>query len=81
LVDPCRWHTDPSVPEGRFLIPGCWNRVVHGDEAECHCPKPPKRMPKKAQPLIEALAELNLDDEQLDNAWDYLRRMKSYKKN
>ncbi len=33
----CRWIRDPEVPGGRFLVPGCWNRVIHGDCADCHC--------------------------------------------
>ncbi len=33
----CRWHYDKDVPGGKFLVPGCWNRAVYGDEAECHC--------------------------------------------
>ncbi len=33
----CRWITDPDVPGGRFLHPGCWNRTIYGDQAECHC--------------------------------------------
>ncbi|WP_429944653.1 hypothetical protein [Brucella abortus] len=32
----CRWITDPDVPGGRFLVPGCWNRAINGDQAECH---------------------------------------------
>ncbi len=34
---PCKWYYDSSVPGGRYLVPGCWNRVVHGDDAECQC--------------------------------------------
>nr|WP_029924475.1 hypothetical protein [Ochrobactrum sp. UNC390CL2Tsu3S39] len=33
----CRWIIDPDVPGGRFLHPGCWNRAINGDHAECHC--------------------------------------------
>lgn len=33
----CRWVRDSEVPGGRFLVPGCWNRVLYGDHAECHC--------------------------------------------
>ena len=33
----CRWVYDTDVPTGRFLVPGCWNRAVHGDDADCHC--------------------------------------------
>jgi hypothetical protein len=38
----CRWIKDPDVPGGRFLVPGCWNRAIHGDHAECHCSRPTK---------------------------------------
>jgi len=37
MADYCRWVKDESVPGGRYLVPGCWNRVVNGDEAECQC--------------------------------------------
>lgn len=30
----CKWHHEDGV---RFLVPGCWNRVIYGDSAECHC--------------------------------------------
>lgn len=33
----CRWVYDKDVPDGRFLVPGCWNRAVHDDYADCHC--------------------------------------------
>jgi len=33
----CRWVRDASVPGGRFLVPGCMNRAINGDYAECHC--------------------------------------------
>lgn len=31
----CRWYKDPEG--GRYLVPGCWNRAVHGDNAACQC--------------------------------------------
>lgn len=70
----CRWHKSDEVPGGRFLVPGCWNRAINGDHADCHCPKPPKRVPKKAIPLLEALAELAMDEEQIDDAIEYLMK-------
>lgn len=73
----CRWHKADDVPGGRFLVPGCWSRVVGGDHADCQCPKPPKRLTKEARALVEALAALRLDDDQLDEAWAYLARFKS----
>ncbi|EJU14142.1 hypothetical protein LH128_05268 [Sphingomonas sp. LH128] len=30
----CKWHYEDGM---RFLVPGCWNRVIGGDSAECHC--------------------------------------------
>jgi hypothetical protein len=35
--DRCRWHKDTEVPGGRYLVPGCWNRAIYGDDAECQC--------------------------------------------
>lgn len=72
----CRWHKADDVPGGRFLVPGCWNRAIYGDHADCQCPKPPKRLTKEARALVEALAALRLDDDQLDEAWSYLARFK-----
>lgn len=37
MTDPCRWIKDPDVPGGRFLVPGCYNRALNGDDADCHC--------------------------------------------
>lgn len=34
----CRWVKDAEVEGGRFLVPGCWNRALYGDHADCHCP-------------------------------------------
>tara|TARA_Y100000588_G_C13776338_1_gene720392 strand:+ start:560 stop:667 length:108 start_codon:yes stop_codon:yes gene_type:complete len=34
-------------------------------------------MTKEARALVEALAALRLDDDQLDEAWAYLARFKS----
>lgn len=44
MGDRCRWHSDPDVPGGRFLVPGCWNRVIYGNYAECHCETPRKTL-------------------------------------
>ena len=35
--DQCRWVESPDVPNGRFLVPGCWPRALYGDDADCHC--------------------------------------------
>ena len=37
MSDYCRWIEDADVAGGRFLVPGCWNRIIHGDDAECQC--------------------------------------------
>lgn len=37
MVDRCRWIEDASLPDGGFLVPGCWSRALNED-AECHCP-------------------------------------------
>lgn len=76
-MDVCRWHHDPSVPDGRFLVPGCWNRVLYGDYADCHCPPAPKRLPRAALALLDGLVALALDDDQLHEAWLYLARTNS----
>jgi hypothetical protein len=34
---PCYWVKDNDVPGGRFLVPGCYNRAIWGDHADCHC--------------------------------------------
>jgi len=34
-------------------------------------------MSKETLALVEALAALDLDDDQFDDAWDYLRRLKA----
>ena len=33
----CRWVRDKEVPGGKFLVPGCLNRAIYGDYADCHC--------------------------------------------
>jgi hypothetical protein len=38
----CRWVYDSEVPGGKFLVPGCWNRALNGDDAECQCPDDPE---------------------------------------
>lgn len=37
----CHWHKDETG--FRWLVPGCWQRAVAGDDAECQCPKPAKK--------------------------------------
>ncbi|MGV6803249.1 MAG: hypothetical protein ACWA49_03515 [Ruegeria sp.] len=41
MVTRCRWHKDETG--FRWLVPGCWQRAVYGDDAKCQCPKPEKK--------------------------------------
>jgi len=50
----------------RILIPGCWNRAVYGDDADCHCPKP----------MREQAPEMSLQ-EQIDALKAELKNMKA----
>lgn len=34
---PCHLIKDADVPGGKFLVPGCANRAIYGDDAECQC--------------------------------------------
>ena len=36
MAERCRWIADPSLPDGGFLVPGCWSRALDED-ADCHC--------------------------------------------
>ena len=37
MTDRCHWVYDQEVPGGKFLVPGCMNRAMNGDDADCHC--------------------------------------------
>lgn len=37
MTEHCRWIEDKDVPGGRYLVPGCANRAIYGDDAECQC--------------------------------------------
>jgi len=50
----CRWVYDKDVPNGKFLVPGCWNRTIYGDHAECQCRE-------KSETIGEQLAALRKD--------------------
>jgi len=73
----CRWHKSDEVPGGKFLVPGCWNRVIYGDDADCFCPKPPKGLTSEARSLFKALAALRLDDDQIDAGINYMAKCRS----
>lgn len=57
MMRSCHWVRDKDVPGGRFLVPGCWNRAVHGDHAECQCPRPTKQ--ERAVMLEDVVARLD----------------------
>ena len=54
----CRWVYDKDVPGGKFLVPGCWNRAVHGDYAECQCFEGPETIGDQLAALRRDLADL-----------------------
>ncbi len=57
----CRWVYDTDVPNGKFLVPGCWNRAVHGDDADCHCKDDPET-------VEDQLASMRLDIDKIKRA-------------
>lgn len=72
----CHWVKDPEVDGGRYLVPGCMHRAVYGDDAMCTCVVPPKKLPAEARDLMEKVADLQLTNDQLDEAWAYLRKIR-----
>lgn len=54
----CRWIHDDDVPGGKFLVPGCMNRAVHGDDADCHCEDDPETVEDRIAALERQIAEL-----------------------
>lgn len=54
---PCRWVDDPTLKEGGFLVPGCWNRALNGIDAECHCKT--EEPPTLAEQVAELRAEVD----------------------
>lgn len=58
VADRCRWHSDPDCPNGRFLVPGCWNRAVGGDHADCHCETPKKTLDDEISDLRARVRKL-----------------------
>ncbi len=54
----CRWVYDKDVPGGKFLVPGCWNRAVHGDDAECQCYEPPETIGDQLAALRKEIEDL-----------------------
>ena len=54
----CRWVHDKDVPGGKFLVPGCMNRAVHGDDADCHCPDDPETVEDRIAAMQMQIGEL-----------------------
>lgn len=54
----CRWVYDKEVPGGEFLVPGCWNRAIHGDDAECQCREGPETIGDQLAALRSEVASL-----------------------
>lgn len=57
----CRWVYDKDVPGGRYLVPGCMNRAVHDDDADCHCEGGELTVQEEVQMLRADLAALRAD--------------------
>jgi hypothetical protein len=57
-MKPCRWVRDSEVPGGRFLVPGCWNRAINGDGADCHCAIAKETVGDKLDAIIRRLDRL-----------------------
>ena len=55
----CRWVYDKNVPGGRYLVPGCMNRAVHEDEADCHCDGGELTIQEEVQMLRAEVAKLS----------------------
>lgn len=54
----CRWVHDKDVPGGKFLVPGCWNRTIYGDDAECQCREGPETIGDQLAALRHEIAGL-----------------------
>jgi len=46
-----------TFPRG-FLVPGCWNRAIHDDDADCHCEGGELTIQEEVQMLRAEVAEL-----------------------
>ena len=54
----CHWVSDKDVPGGKFLVPGCWNRALNGDDAECHCPSSEMTTDEKLETIMARLDKI-----------------------
>lgn len=61
----CRWVQDDDVPGGKFLVPGCWNRAVGSDDAECQCADDPETVEDRIEALSRKVAMLTAEIEKL----------------
>lgn len=57
MISRCKWVRDPEVPGGKFLVPGCWNRTIYGDDAECHCVDGTETAAERLESKIDILFE------------------------
>ena len=58
MISRCRWVYDKDVPDGKFLVPGCWNRAIHGDDAECQCREGPETIGDQLEKLRRDITDL-----------------------
>ena len=58
MSERCRWVYDKDVPDGKFLVPGCWNRTIYGDYAECQCREGPETIGDQLAALRADVAKL-----------------------
>jgi hypothetical protein len=49
---------DKDLDAGKFLVPGCWNRAINGDYAECHCADGPETVGDQLEALRRRIAAL-----------------------
>lgn len=51
MTDRCVWIKDSDLPAGGFFRPGCWNRALNGDDADCHCVDAPETLQEQIDSL------------------------------
>ena len=54
----CRWVYDADIDGGKFLVPGCWNRAIYGDYADCHCADGAETVGDQIRSLERRIAKL-----------------------
>ena len=63
MVTACRWITDPEVPTGRYLVPGCWSRAMGGEDADCHCADRSETMQEQVDRLRFEIEKLKISNQ------------------